>query len=205
MVFIDWWLKFFVWDWCMISAQLKAVPWSSQTGLWPSMHWCVLSCSPHFVTPWSVALKAPLAMRLSRLEYWSGLPFPTPLVGSGEWSNYFPSHCQTRRGSQASVGRPDWWPGMGTVGICVAGTCAQHHLLQMLFQLCPALCLEGGGRREGGSLFVLPGALAAGLVQDCAFPHSGPHGALETLSYYRSLRFQGLIHAKASCWVHFFS
>ena len=29
-------------------------------------------------TPWSVAHQAPLPMRFSRQEYWSGLPFPSP-------------------------------------------------------------------------------------------------------------------------------
>ena len=29
-------------------------------------------------TPWTVALQAPLSMRFSRQEYWSGLPFPSP-------------------------------------------------------------------------------------------------------------------------------
>ena len=29
-------------------------------------------------TPWAVALQAPLFMRFSRKEYWSGLPFPSP-------------------------------------------------------------------------------------------------------------------------------
>ena len=31
-----------------------------------------------FVTPWTVAYQAPLSMRFSRQEYWSGLPFPSP-------------------------------------------------------------------------------------------------------------------------------
>ena len=31
-----------------------------------------------FATPWTVAYKAPLSMGLSRQEYWSGLPFPSP-------------------------------------------------------------------------------------------------------------------------------
>ena len=31
-----------------------------------------------FVTPWIVALQAPLSMGFSRQEYWSGLPFPSP-------------------------------------------------------------------------------------------------------------------------------
>ena len=35
-----------------------------------------LSCVRFFVTPWTVALQAPLSMEFSRQEYWSG-PFPT--------------------------------------------------------------------------------------------------------------------------------
>ena len=31
-----------------------------------------------FATPWTVAHQAPLSMGLSRQEYWSGLPFPSP-------------------------------------------------------------------------------------------------------------------------------
>ena len=31
-----------------------------------------------FVTPWTVAYKAPLSMEFSRQEYWNGLPFPSP-------------------------------------------------------------------------------------------------------------------------------
>ena len=30
------------------------------------------------VTPWTVALQAPLSMGFSRQECWSGLPFPSP-------------------------------------------------------------------------------------------------------------------------------
>ena len=29
-------------------------------------------------TPWTVAHQAPLSMRFSRQEHWSGLPFPSP-------------------------------------------------------------------------------------------------------------------------------
>ena len=32
--------------------------------------------SDSFVTPWTVALQAPMSMRFLRQEYWSGLPFP---------------------------------------------------------------------------------------------------------------------------------
>ena len=33
---------------------------------------------PTLVTPWTVACQAPLSMRFSRQEYWSGLSFPSP-------------------------------------------------------------------------------------------------------------------------------
>ena len=39
----------------------------------------VLSCVQLFATPWTVAHQAPLPMEFSRQEYWSGLPFPSPL------------------------------------------------------------------------------------------------------------------------------
>ena len=32
-----------------------------------------------FATPWTVAHQAPLSMGFSRQEYWSGLPFPSPM------------------------------------------------------------------------------------------------------------------------------
>ena len=38
---------------------------------------CSLSCVWLFVTPWTVACQAPLSMRFSRQEYWSGVPFPS--------------------------------------------------------------------------------------------------------------------------------
>ena len=34
-----------------------------------------------FVTPWTVAYRAPPSMGFSRQEYWSGLPFPSPIWG----------------------------------------------------------------------------------------------------------------------------
>ena len=39
---------------------------------------CVLSHVPLLATPWTVACEAPLSMKISRQEYWSGLPFPSP-------------------------------------------------------------------------------------------------------------------------------
>ena len=42
---------------------------------------CVCHSLSHvrlFATPWTVAHLAPLSMVFPRLEYWSGLPFPSP-------------------------------------------------------------------------------------------------------------------------------
>ena len=33
----------------------------------------------HCATPWTAAHQAPLSLGFSRQEYWSGLPFPSPL------------------------------------------------------------------------------------------------------------------------------
>ena len=38
---------------------------------------CILSHVWLFATPWTVACQAPLSMKFSRQEYWSGLPLPT--------------------------------------------------------------------------------------------------------------------------------
>ena len=40
---------------------------------------CVLSHVPLFATPWTIAHQPPLSMEFFRQEYWSGLPFSTPL------------------------------------------------------------------------------------------------------------------------------
>ena len=40
-----------------------------------------------FVTPWTVALSAPLSMEFSRQEYWSGLPFPLQGIFPTQGSN----------------------------------------------------------------------------------------------------------------------
>ena len=42
------------------------------------MHVCGLSRVQLFATPWTVAGQAPLSMRFSKQEYWSGLPFLSP-------------------------------------------------------------------------------------------------------------------------------
>ena len=47
------------------------------------------------MTPWTVALQAPLSMEFSKEEYWSGLPFPSsgdlPDPGIEPWSPALPA------------------------------------------------------------------------------------------------------------------
>ena len=38
----------------------------------------VTKSRPTLVTPWTVACQAPLSLGVTRQEYWSGLPFPSP-------------------------------------------------------------------------------------------------------------------------------
>ena len=42
----------------------------------PRAHVHMVSCVQLFVTPWPVALQAPLSMEFSRQEYWNVLPCP---------------------------------------------------------------------------------------------------------------------------------
>ena len=51
----------------------------------PGMVWicCVFSGVLLFVAPWTVACQAPLSMKFSRQEDWSGLPYPIPGVWMG--------------------------------------------------------------------------------------------------------------------------
>ena len=51
--------------------------------LFQSMHACMLSHFSHVrlcATLWTAAHQAPLSTGLSRQEYWSGLPFPSPIL-----------------------------------------------------------------------------------------------------------------------------
>ena len=80
------------------------------------MHACMLSHFSHvwlYVTLWTAAHQAPLSTGFSRQEYWSGLPFPSPLYSSvcnqinlkhwgmtylrkdTFWDWYSPSHSHT--------------------------------------------------------------------------------------------------------------
>ena len=46
-----------------------------------------------FAIPWTVAYQAPLSMGLSRQEYWSKLPFPSPGDGSSQPRDQTQVYC----------------------------------------------------------------------------------------------------------------
>ena len=55
------------------------IPWNfpgQNTGVGGGGGLITKSC-PTLATPWIVARQAPLSMRFSKQEYWSGLPFPS--------------------------------------------------------------------------------------------------------------------------------
>ena len=62
------------------SAPVLCLQWVCACQFSPTLHVCacVFSRVPLFVTPWTVAHKAPLSMGFFRQEYWRGLPFPSP-------------------------------------------------------------------------------------------------------------------------------
>ena len=53
-----------------------------------------LSCVRLFATPWAVAYQAPLSVRFSRQEYWSGLPFLLQEIFPTQGSNPGFLHCR---------------------------------------------------------------------------------------------------------------
>ena len=61
-----------------------------------------------FVIPWTVARQAPLSMEFSRLEYWSGLPGPSPgdLPNSGMGPASLIPHWQAGSLPLAPPGKP---------------------------------------------------------------------------------------------------
>ena len=62
---------------CLIKCPNYIIDITSETSKWL---WgiCVLSRAQLFITPWIIALYAPLAMGFSRQEYWSAFPFSSP-------------------------------------------------------------------------------------------------------------------------------
>ena len=70
-----------------------------------------------FATPWTVAYQAPPSIGFSRQEYWSGLPFPSPMHESEKWkwSRSVVSDSSRPHGLQPTrLLRPWGFPGKST-------------------------------------------------------------------------------------------
>ena len=70
-----------------------------------------------FMTAWTAAYQAPPSMGFSRQEYWSGLPFPSPMHESEKWkwSRSVMSHSSRPHGLQPTrLLRPWDFPGQST-------------------------------------------------------------------------------------------
>ena len=68
-------------------------------------------------SPWTAAYQAPLSMEFSRQEYWSGLPFPSPMHESEKWkwSPSVVSHSSRPHGLQPTRLLCPWdFPGKST-------------------------------------------------------------------------------------------
>ena len=61
-------------------------------------HAQLLQSCPTLATLWTVAHQAPLSMRFSRQEYWSGLPFSSPLQNISILNNHGDKVGQCDRG-----------------------------------------------------------------------------------------------------------
>ena len=117
------------------------------------------------LTPWIVALQAPLSMGFSRQEYWSGLPFP-PLVNLPDpwilnthlWSLAFSGGFFTTSSTWedlSSLTRDQTWnPCIGST-VLTAGPSGKS--LGELLKRCPSTlnggqdeCLEGLSQNQAG-------------------------------------------------------
>ena len=113
------------------------------------------------VTPQTAAHQAPLSLRFSRQEHWSGLPFPSPMHESEKWkwSRSVVSDPKQPRGLQPTRLLHPWdFPGKNTGVGC-------HFLLQ---------CIKGKSESE-----VAQSCLTLSDSMDCSPPGSSVHGIFQ--------------------------
>ena len=62
--------------------QTRTLEWVAFSNAWKGkVKVKLLSHVQPLATPWTAAYQAPLSMRFSRQEYWSGVPLPSPNIG----------------------------------------------------------------------------------------------------------------------------
>ena len=75
-------------------------------------HLCMLGCFGYiqlFGTLWTIAYQASLSVGFSRLEYWSGLPVPSPGIFPTQESNPGLLHCRKILYQLSHKGSPSTW------------------------------------------------------------------------------------------------
>ena len=81
-----------------------------------------LSCVRLLATPWTAAYQAPLSMRFSRQEYWSGVPLPSPRTSLEVTSrSYWEADCGAINRSVNPKGNLPW--------LCIGRTDAEDSIL----------------------------------------------------------------------------
>ena len=78
------WLILTEWLGCHLLIYFKLFKCFTESLLSGKTRVCVLSHVQLFPTPWTVAHQALLSMGSFRQEYWSGLPFPTPIIATAD-------------------------------------------------------------------------------------------------------------------------
>ena len=78
LFFIYFFLLFFCFNVSIVDLQCCIRIWYTTKWFSYTKHVGALSCVQFFMTPWTVAHQAPLAMDFSRQGYWSGLLFSSP-------------------------------------------------------------------------------------------------------------------------------
>ena len=77
-----------------------------------------------FVTLWTVAHQAPLSMGFSRQEYWSGLPFPSPVV----YIVVYICQRQSPNSSSHPLAFPPWYPYIRSTSVSLILLCKYDYL-----------------------------------------------------------------------------
>ena len=109
---------------------------------------CVWLCA----TPETAAHQVPLSLGFSRQEYWSGLPFPSPIHGSEKWkwSRSVVSDSSRPHGLQPTrLLRPWDFPGKSTGVGCPC-------LLRYILSLCMCVYIGIDFKTSGLKLYNLP-------------------------------------------------
>ena len=137
----------FYFFWKYLSSNLEQMPKTPIAAAAKSLQLCLTLCDPE-----TAAHQAPLSLGFSRQEYWSGLPFRSPIHGSEKWkwSRSVVSDSSQPHGLQPTrLLRPWDFPGKSTGVGC-------HCLLRYILSLCMCVYIGIDFKTSGLKLYNLP-------------------------------------------------